>query len=58
MAVETLRSSNLRTPIPTSRRSFLEQTVEIKIDGDNEILPDAINASVSESETCAVVIKK
>ena len=52
VAVETLRSSNLQTPIPTSPRSFLEQTVEMKLDGYNEILTEAIiNASVS----CAVV---
>lgn len=51
VAVETLRSSNLQTPIPTSPRSFLEQTVEIELDGYNEILPEANNASVS----CAVV---
>lgn len=51
VAVETLRSSNLQTPIPTFPRSFLEQTVEIKLDGYNEILAEAINVSVS----CAVV---
>ena len=51
VAVETLRSSNLQIPIPTFPRSFLEQTVEIKLDEYYEILPEAINTSVS----CAVV---
>lgn len=55
VAEETLRSSNLRTPTQTSPRSFLAQTVEMKLDGYNEILREAINASESESETCAVI---
>ena len=55
MAEETLRSSNLRTPTQTSPRSFLAQTVKMKLDGYNEILREAINASESESETCSVV---
>ena len=56
MAEETLRSSNLQIPIQTSPRFFLEQTVENKLDRHNEILREAINASVqSESKTCAVV---
>lgn len=56
VAEETLRSSNLRTPIQTSQRPFLAQTVEIKLDGYNEILLEAFNASASESQTCAVVM--
>ena len=55
MAEETLRSSNLRTPTQTSPRSFLAQTVKMKLDGYNEILREAINVSESESETCAVI---